>query len=51
MVYQALDSVGIVCSCVVQAKHLFVKDWHSPSVLQTQEQTQFQHSICHVIEM
>ena len=43
MVYQPLDSVGTVHSHGVQGRHLFMKDWHHPNVLQTKEQTQFQH--------
>ena len=43
MVYQVLYSGGRVHCHVGKEKHLFVKDWHCPNVLESQEQTQFQH--------
>ena len=43
MVYQSLDLVGTVHSHSVQEKHLFVKAWYGPNVLQAQKKIQFQH--------
>ena len=51
MVYQSLDSVGTVNSHGAQVKHLFVKDWYCPNVLQTHEQTQYQPLRHLVVEM
>ena len=43
IVHQSVDLVGRVHSHSVEEKPLFVKGWHGPNVLQTQEHIQFQH--------
>ena len=41
MGYQSLDRVRTNHNHGAQGKHLMVKGWHSPIVLQIQEETQF----------
>ena len=43
IVHQSVDLVGRVHCHSVEEKALFVKGWHGPNVLQTQEHIQFQH--------
>ena len=49
MVHQSPFVVRTVHSHGAQGKHLLVKGWHGPIVLQIQEETQFQCWMC--IEM
>ena len=46
MLHQSPFVVGIVHSHEVQRKHLLVKGWYDPTVIQIQEEIQFQCWMC-----